>query len=144
MLYANNKCADQPAHLRSLISAFVVHCLDSIMALVSISEISSLYLVSVSAKACLCLTWSQTPKTGFLVTRLIFNIDVLPKWGLFCPVDCFSLATWTSPFEPLLRPAKTQADLSLCWGHMQFRWFCHEAAPFDYILHKFLYYMQTV
>ena len=28
--YANNKGADQPAHLHSLISAFVVHCLDSI------------------------------------------------------------------------------------------------------------------
>ena len=39
---ANNKVADQPAHLRSLISAFVVRCLDSILSLVSISEISSL------------------------------------------------------------------------------------------------------
>ena len=28
--YANNKGADQPVHLRSLISAFVVRCLDSI------------------------------------------------------------------------------------------------------------------
>ena len=39
--YANNKGADQPAHLHSLISAFVVCCLDSIITLVSISEISS-------------------------------------------------------------------------------------------------------
>ena len=29
--YANNKGADQPAHSGSLISAFVVHCLDSII-----------------------------------------------------------------------------------------------------------------
>ena len=29
MPYANDKGADQPAHMRSLISAFVVHCLDS-------------------------------------------------------------------------------------------------------------------
>ena len=29
MPYANNKGADQPAHPRSLISTFVVHCLDS-------------------------------------------------------------------------------------------------------------------
>ena len=71
MPYANNKVADQPAHPRSLISAFVVRCLDSIIPLVSISEISSLYLASVAAQAGLCLTWSQTPKTGFLVTRLI-------------------------------------------------------------------------
>ena len=30
MTYANNKGVDQPAHLRSLISIFVVRCLDSI------------------------------------------------------------------------------------------------------------------
>ena len=38
--YANNKGADHPAHPRSLISAFVVHCLDSIISLLSIAEIS--------------------------------------------------------------------------------------------------------
>ena len=69
--YANNKGTDQPVHSRSLISAFVVHCMDSIIPLVSIYEISSLYLASLAAQAGLCLTWSQTPKTVFLVTRLI-------------------------------------------------------------------------
>ena len=53
MPYANNKGADQLAHPRSLISAFVVRCLDSIIPLVSISEISSLYLASVAEQACL-------------------------------------------------------------------------------------------
>ena len=42
MSYANNKGADQPAHLHSLISAFVVRCLYSIIALDSIAEISTL------------------------------------------------------------------------------------------------------
>ena len=42
MPYANNKGADQPAHPRSLINSFVVRCLDSIIPLVSLSEISSL------------------------------------------------------------------------------------------------------
>ena len=37
--YTNNKGAEQPAHPRSLISAFVVRCLHSIISLVSISEI---------------------------------------------------------------------------------------------------------
>ena len=41
-VFANNKGADQPAHPGSLISAFVIRCLDSIIPLVSISEISSL------------------------------------------------------------------------------------------------------
>ena len=39
MPYANNKGADQPAHPRSLISAFIVRSLDSIIFLVSRSEI---------------------------------------------------------------------------------------------------------
>ena len=42
MSHANNKGADQPAHLRSLISAFVVRCLDSIISLESVAEISRL------------------------------------------------------------------------------------------------------
>ena len=40
--YANNKGAAQPAHSRSLISAFVVRCLDSIISVDSIAEISRL------------------------------------------------------------------------------------------------------
>ena len=42
MPYVNNKGADQPAHRRSLISAFIVRFLDSIVSLVPVSEISSL------------------------------------------------------------------------------------------------------
>ena len=40
--YVNNKGADQPAHPRNLISAFVVPGLDSIISLGSIAEISRL------------------------------------------------------------------------------------------------------
>ena len=42
MSYANNKGADQPVHPRSLISAFVVRCLDSMVSLDSLAEISRL------------------------------------------------------------------------------------------------------
>ena len=73
MPYVNNKGADQPAHPHSLISTFVVGCLDSIITLVSKFEISSLYLATVAAQAGLCLTWTQTPMTGFLMTKLIYN-----------------------------------------------------------------------
>ena len=48
MSYANSKGADQPAHPHSLISAFVVRCLDSVMSLVSVTKISSLMLASVA------------------------------------------------------------------------------------------------
>ena len=40
MSYANNKGAEQPAHPRSLISVFIVRCLDSIISLDSIAEMS--------------------------------------------------------------------------------------------------------
>ena len=64
-----------PAHARSLISTFVVGCLDSIIPLVSVSKISSLYLhvASVAVQAGLSLPWSQTPKTGFLMMWLILG-----------------------------------------------------------------------
>ena len=70
MQYANNEGADQPAQC-SLISTFVVRRPDSITSLVSIPEILRLQLASVAEQADLSLTWSQTPKTGFLVTWLI-------------------------------------------------------------------------
>ena len=80
MPYANSKGADQPAHPRSLISTFVVRCLDSMVSLVSILAISWLQLPSLAEQTGLSylventglsLTWSKTPKTGFLVTRLM-------------------------------------------------------------------------
>ena len=65
MSYANNKGADQPAHPRSLISAFVVRCLNSVMSLVLVTQISSLMLASVAEQASFNLTWSETPKDMF-------------------------------------------------------------------------------
>ena len=68
MPYANNDDADQPAHPRFLISAFVVcRCLDSIIAIMSKSEISRL------KRAGLHVTWSDAPKADFLVAWLIFK-----------------------------------------------------------------------
>ena len=65
MSYANNKGAYQPAHPRSLISAFVVRCLDSVMSLVSVTKISNFMLASVAEQADLSLTWSETPEDTF-------------------------------------------------------------------------------
>ena len=47
-----------------------VHCLDSIVHVLAKSKISRLKLASVVVQAGLSLTWSQTPKIGFLVTWL--------------------------------------------------------------------------
>ena len=58
---------------RSLISAFVVHCLDRIIPLLAIAEISRPQLVSSAEQVSFSLTWSQIPKTGCLVTWLILK-----------------------------------------------------------------------
>ena len=73
MSYANNKGADQTAHSRSLISAFVVRCLDSIISLDSIAEISRLWLASVAAQAGLGVIWSETPEDTFC--RVVAHIQ---------------------------------------------------------------------
>ena len=36
-------------------------------------EISSLFPSSVAEQPCLCWTWPETPKTGFLMTRLYYG-----------------------------------------------------------------------
>ena len=65
MSYANNNGADQPAHPRSLISVFVVRCLDSVMSLVSVTKMSSLMLASVAEQASLSLTSLEPPEDTF-------------------------------------------------------------------------------
>ena len=72
MPYANNKGADQPAHPHSLISAFVIRCLDSKVPLLAIAKISIPQLFSSAEQAGLSLNWLKTPKTGFLVMWLKF------------------------------------------------------------------------
>ena len=75
LLHANNKGADQPAHLRSLTSTFVICFLESIIAKLATCKISILYLVPVAEQAWLSLTWSDILKTGLLVTRPIWAIS---------------------------------------------------------------------
>ena len=69
--FANNKGTDQPAHPRSLISAFVIRFLESTIYNLATSEILIFQLVSVADETGLSLALSETPKTGFLVARLI-------------------------------------------------------------------------
>ena len=67
--FAKNKGEDQPAHRRSLISAFVIRVLETIISRLTSSTISIFWLVSVAEEAGLNLTLSETPKTGFIATR---------------------------------------------------------------------------
>ena len=63
--FANNKGAYQPGHPRSLISAFVVRYLDSIIHMFAIVILSRLWLASVAEQAGLSLIWPQTPEDRF-------------------------------------------------------------------------------
>ena len=60
---------DQPGHPRSLISAFLIRLLASIIYRLATSEISILQLVFVVKQAGLNLALSEIPKTGFVATR---------------------------------------------------------------------------
>ena len=66
-----NKDADQLRGNREADQRLCFRYTDSTIPLLFKSEISSLYPSSVAAHPGLCGTWSETPKTGFLRTRLI-------------------------------------------------------------------------
>ena len=63
---ANNKGADQPKHPCSLISTFIVRCLESMICLLAISKVSRFQLASVTEQAGLNLTQSKIPEDTFL------------------------------------------------------------------------------
>ena len=66
--FGNNRGADQPTHLRRLISAFVIPFLESIISKLATSEISIFLLVSVAEQAGLYFVFSETLKTGFVAS----------------------------------------------------------------------------
>ena len=65
-----NKDADQLRGNREADQRLCFRYTDSTIALLPKSEISSLWLFTVAAQPGLCQIWSETPKTGFLRTRL--------------------------------------------------------------------------
>ena len=63
--FAKNTGADQPAHPRRLISAYVIRFLERIICKLGSGEISIFLLVSVAEVTGLKFALSETPKTGF-------------------------------------------------------------------------------
>ena len=61
---ANNTGAEQPAHPHSLISAFVIRFLESIICKLVTGDISIFELVFVAEETGFKLALSETPKTG--------------------------------------------------------------------------------
>ena len=69
-----NKDADQLRGNREADQRLCFRYTESTIPLLPKSEISSLWPSSVAVQTGLCRTWSETPKTGFLRTRLILSI----------------------------------------------------------------------
>ena len=69
--FANNTGAEQPAHPRSLVSAFVIRFFESAIPKLATCGISISKLVPVDEETVLSLALSETPKTGFLAARPI-------------------------------------------------------------------------
>ena len=73
-----NKGADQLRGNREADQRLCFRYTDSIFPLLLISEISSFQLFSELVQPGLCRTLSETPKTGFLASRLIISKEL--KW----------------------------------------------------------------
>ena len=71
-----NKDADQLRGNREADQRLYFRYIDSTISLLSIYEISSLWPSCVVVKPGLCGTWSETPKSGFLRTRLISSTSI--------------------------------------------------------------------
>ena len=83
-LYMNNKGTNQTVHLR-------LRCLDSIISLDSIEEISTGSLASAAVQAGLCLTRSGAQKTRFLDEEERFGCIILTMLLLLCSCNSVSL-----------------------------------------------------
>ena len=68
-----NKDADQLRGNREADQRLYFRYTDSTIPLLPIYKITSLQPSSVAVQPGLCRTWSKTPKTGFLTTRLIYE-----------------------------------------------------------------------
>ena len=73
------KDADQLCGNREADQCLCFHYTDSTIPLLPKSEISSLQPSSVAVQPGLCQTWSETRKTGFLITKINYHFHIVYK-----------------------------------------------------------------
>ena len=102
MPYANNKGTDQPVHARSLISTFVVRCLDSIISLVFIFPISWFSLASELSRPVWVLPGHKPRRQVFLWrgSYVLYRFSRDEAHMSFIVSQSFNLCT---PFELVTR-----------------------------------------
>ena len=81
---SKNKDADQLRGNREADQRLCFRYTDITIHLLSKYKISSLQPSSVAVQPGLCGTWSETPKTGFLTTRLIYGSHIVPEHSNLC------------------------------------------------------------
>ena len=79
MAHANSKGADQSAHPRSLISTFVVRCLNSMICILAISKVLRSHLTFVAEQAGLNVTCLKIPE-GTFSPRDVAQIVMIHKY----------------------------------------------------------------
>ena len=100
-----NKDADQLRGNREADQRLCFRYTDSTIPLLSKSEISSLKPSSVAVQSGLCQTWSETPKTGFLTTRLYCFLQVQTvSWSLFNCSLTLHLSGYLNTIRRVLSP----------------------------------------
>ena len=88
-----NKDADQLRGNREADQRLCFRYSDSSIPLLPKSKISSLWPSSVTVQPGLCGTWSETPKTGFLTTRLI--------WACYNEVEVYHIDSYIDDYLSL-------------------------------------------
>ena len=74
--------------MRSLISAFVICFLESVISKLATRELSIFWLVSVAEETGLNRTMLETPTTGFLATWHIYGLALENGYKGKCPTTC--------------------------------------------------------
>ena len=120
--YVKTKPQISCAIVAQLISAFGFFYMDSTITILSKSENSSLQPSSLGLQPGLCQTWSETPKTVFLTTRL--NIKSREGDGIFqqSATGCTVVIKGTdSSLMPLLIPSVPDTNCKRKERNLQMR-----------------------
>ena len=112
-----NKDADQLRGNREADQTLCFRYTDSTIPLLLKSEISSLLSSSVTVQPGLCRTWSETPKTGFLTTRLICEPIVYTCTDIRKSGVVLRPSTFTNDFSSEAMRPMSSIDVCVCvWG----------------------------
>ena len=105
--YVNNKDPYQPVHPRSLIGAFVFHCLDSIMSILAKSKFSWLFSVAEQDVGSDCISsWS-------LLIFLLWYFRACSPQRQIISWRGYMSPSMTKPTKWHLQPLKTQISLGI-------------------------------